>query len=110
MDGGHRDFGAYIVSGVTEGEFGNPTRWTNPRAKLKFDLCPVPATFTAKFWVPDFVAKTAARTLSILVNGYEVGSLRLTKDGMNEISFPVPAKSITENGFTICGCERGQSI
>ncbi|MDQ1471587.1 MAG: hypothetical protein QOJ99_3067 [Bryobacterales bacterium] len=35
------------------------------------------------------------------MNGNEVGSLPLFKDGMNEICFPVPAKFITQNGFTI---------
>ena len=59
-----------------------------------------PALFTAKFWVPDFVAKTALRTLTVLVNGKEVGSLPLTKDGMNEISFPVSANLITFDGYT----------
>jgi hypothetical protein len=101
MDGEHRDFGAYIVSGVMEGDFGNPTRWTKPRARLKFDLYPAPALFTATFWVPDYVAKTALRTLIVLVNGKEVGSYPLTKDGMNEISFPVPANLITRDGFTL---------
>jgi hypothetical protein len=100
MDGAHRDFGAYIVSGVMEGDFGNATRWTTPHAKMKFDLYPAPALFTAKFWVPDFVAKTALRTLTVLVNGKEVGSLPLTKDGMNEISFPVSANLITFDGYT----------
>ena len=101
MDGSHRDFGAYIVSGVMEGDFNNPTRWTTPHAKLKFDLYPAPALFTAKFWVPDFVAKPVGRTLSVLVNGHEVGSVVLSKDGMNEIRFPVAAGLITANGFTL---------
>ena len=101
MDVTHRDFGAYVVSGVMDGDFNNPTRWTTPHVKLKFDLYPAPALFTAKFWVPDFVAKTSARSLTVLVNGKEVGSLALSKDGMNEISFPVPANFITANGFTI---------
>jgi hypothetical protein len=101
MDVRHRDFGAYIVSGVMDGEMGNPTRWTSPRAKLKFDLYPAPAFFTAKFWVPDYVAKPAARTLTVLVNGREVGSLALTKDGMNELRFPVAPGLITAKGFTL---------
>ena len=101
MDAGRRDFDAYVVSGVWDGDASNPSRWTTPKAKLKFDLYPAPAFFTAKFWVPDFVAKPEVRTLSILVNGTEVASLTLDKDGMNEIRIPVPARLITANGFTI---------
>jgi hypothetical protein len=101
MDAGHRDLGAYIVSGVMDGDVNNPTRWTAPQAKLKFDLYPAPVFFTAKFWVPDYVAKPEIRTLSVLVNGTEVGRLRLAKDGMNEIRFPVATKLITANGFTV---------
>jgi hypothetical protein len=84
-----------------DGDSPDPTRWTEPHAKLKFDLYPAPAVFHAKFWVPDFVAKTAARTMTISVNGNPVGSLPLSQDGMNQITFSVPASDITLNGFTI---------
>jgi hypothetical protein len=79
----------------------DPSRWTTPHAKLKFDLYPAAAVFHAKFWVPDFVAKTGGRTLTVSVNGKPTGSLPLSLDGMNEVSFPVPAVQITLNGFTI---------
>ncbi|MES1261232.1 MAG: hypothetical protein ABUS49_05785 [Acidobacteriota bacterium] len=101
MDAQRRDSAAYVISGVGDGEIGNPTRWTSPRAKLKFDLCPGPALFTAKFWLPGFVAKPAGRTLSILINGKEVGEHPMTQEGMNEIRFPVAANLITPHGFTI---------
>lgn len=101
MQVSRRDHAAYLISGVRDGDNTDPTRWTAPHAALKFDLYPAPAVFTAKFWVPDFVAKSAARTLTISVNGKEIGALALSHDGMNEISFPVPADRITLNGFTI---------
>jgi hypothetical protein len=75
--------------------------WTTPEAKLKFDLYPAAAVFSAKFWVPDFVAKSGARTMHVLVNGKPIGDYPLNHDGMNEMSFPVPAALITKSGFTI---------
>ncbi len=101
MDAQRRDFPAYVVSGVGDGDPGNPIRWTNPKAKLKFRLYPAPANFTVKVWVPDFVAKTGVRSLSVLVGGKELGAFPLNKDGVNEVSFTVPANLITANGFTL---------
>ena len=63
MEIAHPDHAAYVVSGVMDSDSPDPSRWTEPRAKLKFDLYPAPAVFHAKFWVPDFVAKTASRTI-----------------------------------------------
>jgi hypothetical protein len=100
-----RDYVAYVVSGVMDSDSPDPSRWTAPHAKLKFDLYPAPAVFRAKFWVPDFVAKSGDRAMTISVNGRAVGSLPLSRDGMNEISFPVPAAQITLNGFTIVGID-----
>jgi hypothetical protein len=68
---------------------------------LKFDLYPAPALFKAKFRVPDFVAKSAKRTLHILVNGKEIAAYPLDHDGMNEPTFPVPADLISKNNFTL---------
>jgi hypothetical protein len=96
-----RDHVAYVVSGVMDSDSPDPSRWTTPRAQLKFDLYPAAAVFHARFWVPDFVAKTATRTMAVSVNGKPVGSQPLSHDGMNEIRFPVPASRITLNGFTI---------
>ena len=101
MDISSRDHAAYVVSGVMDGDNPDPSRWTEPHAEFKFDLYPAPAVFHAKFWVPDFIAKTAARTMTVAVNGRQIGSLPLSKDGMNEISFPAPADAITMNGFTL---------
>ena len=100
MDISRRDYAAYVVSGLIDGDITGPSRWTEPRAKFKFDLYPAPTILSLKFWVPDFVAKTAVRKLSIVVNGKEVGTVPLSKDGMNEASFPVPASLISRAGYT----------
>ena len=101
MDMSRRDHSAYVVSGVMDSEGDDPGRWTEPKAKLKFDLYPAPAVFSAKFWVPDFVAKTAQRTLLILVSGKQIGAIPLAKDGLNEIALPCAADLIGQSGFTI---------
>jgi hypothetical protein len=54
-----------------------------------------------KFWLPEVVAAPPLKTLSILVNGTEIGSVPLTRAGMNEIALPVAARLISERGFTI---------
>jgi hypothetical protein len=101
MDMARRDYAAYVISGVMGGDSSDSARWTAPEAKLKFDVYPAPAVFSAKFWVPDFVAKTAARTLHVLVDGKTIADYPLNHDGMNEPSFPVPADAISRRGFTI---------
>lgn len=101
MEVARRDHAAYVIAGVRDGDNTDPTRWTSPHAVLKFDLYPAPAAFTAQFWVPDFIAKSAARTMTISVNGKEIGTLALSHEGMNEIRLPVKADRITLNGFTI---------
>jgi hypothetical protein len=101
MDISRRDHGAYVVSGLQDSDSPDPSRWTDPKASFKFDLYPAPAVFSAKFWVPDFVAKSAKRTLHVVVNGKEIAAYPLNHDGMNEPSFPVPADAITKNGFTV---------
>ena len=97
----NHDYAAYLVSGVMDGDPNNPSRWTTPHATLKFDLYPAPAIFSAKFWVPDFVAKSGVRTLHILVDGKPVADYPLNHDGMNEPSFEVPAADIAKSGFTV---------
>ncbi len=101
MDISRRDHSAYVVSGLQDSDSPHPSRWTDPKATFKFDLYPAPALFKAKFWVPDFVAKSAKRTMHILVNGREIAAYPLDRDGMNEPAFPVPADAITKNGFTV---------
>ncbi|HVW87691.1 MAG TPA: hypothetical protein VHB50_23550, partial [Bryobacteraceae bacterium] len=101
MDTARRDSAAYVVSGVMDGDPSNQTRWTAPRAQLKFDVYPAPAEFSLKFWAPDFVTRSGNRTLSILVNGKAVGALLLRQDGMNEVSFPVPADLISPSDYTL---------
>jgi len=105
MDMSRRDHSAYVVSGVMDGDGSEPSRWTTPHAKLKYDLYPADAAFTAKFWVPDFIAKTGERALTISLNEAPVGVIPLNHDGMNEIRLPVSAKQITLNGFTIVGMD-----
>ncbi len=100
LDFTRRDHSAYIVSGLKDGDAGEG-RWTMPRAVLKFDLYPAPATFTAKWWVPDFVAKPVVRNMAIVIGGQPAGVVPLTHSGMNEISFPVSAAQISLNGFTL---------
>ena len=100
MDFSHRDYPAYLVSGIEDGENPEPSRWTKPKAVLKFDLYPAPAVFTAKFWVPDFVARPE-RSLEVLVNGAPAGVVPLNKVGMNEIRLPVEAAAVSRTGFTL---------
>lgn len=103
MDVHRRDYPGYIVSGfgASNDDPVNPILWTDPNAKMKFSLYPAQAVFSAKVWVPDFVAKPAGRSLTVLVNGKEVGVYPLTKDGMNDFAFLVAPGLITLNGFTI---------
>lgn len=96
-----RDHVAWVLSGLSDGDTSNPSRWTDPSSRYRFDLYPAPADFHAKFWVPDFVAKTGVRTLEVLVNGHQVGLLPLTQEGMHEIRLPVPASAISPSGFTV---------
>ncbi len=101
MDMSRRDHSAYVVSGLQDGDSPDPGRWTDPKAKFKFDVYPADSFFTAKFWVSDEVAAGGARNLEVLVNGTSVGSYVLNHVGMNEIRFPVAAGRISKSGFTI---------
>jgi len=98
IDMGRRDHGAYVVSGLMDGDNPDPSRWTDPKSRYKFDVHPEPTEFHLKFWVPDFVAKTGDRELAIVVNGHEVGRVPLKKDGTNEVRFAVPASAISPSG------------
>lgn len=100
IDFGRRDHIAYVVSGVDDFAGGDPSRWTTGRTRLKFDVYPAPAIFSAKFWLPDFVARPTLRTLSVLVNGSLIGTVPLTHDGLNEIHLPVAPGLSTLNGLT----------
>ncbi len=100
LDMSHRDHSAYVVSGVMDGDSAEIGRWTEPHAKFKFDVFPAPAFLTAKYWVPDFVAK-GHRTMSVAVNGTEVAKVPLDHDGMNEIRLPVAAALISRTGYTL---------
>jgi hypothetical protein len=101
MDMSRRDHSAYVVSGVMDDDGSEPSRWITPHAKFKYDLYQTDVVYTAKFWVPDFIAKSAARALTISVNNAPITVIPLARDGMNEIHIPVPAKQITLNGYTI---------
>jgi hypothetical protein len=95
VDFSHRDHGAYVVSGIKDYEGADAGRWTAPHAVLKFELYPADAALALKFWVPDFVAAPPLKTLSITINGAKIGSMPLTKDGTNDVRFPVPAADMT---------------
>jgi hypothetical protein len=97
LDFGHRDHGAYVVSGVKDFEGDDAGRWTSPHAVLKFDLYPADSTFSLKFWVPDVVAAPPLRTLSIRVNGAPIGSLALNKVGYTLVNLDVD-KPYTQDG------------
>ena len=101
MDMSRGDHSAYVVSGVMDDDGSEPSRWITPHAKFKYDLYRTDVVYTAKFWVPDFIAKSAARALTISVNDAPISVIPLSRDGMNEIRVPVPANQITLNGFTI---------
>ncbi len=95
-----KDHAAYIISGVMDGDNPDPSRWTAPSSRYRFDLYPAASEFHAKFWVPDFVSKTGARQLTVLVNDHAIGAFPLNHDGMNEIRFPVPASVLSRSGYT----------
>ncbi len=100
MDMARADHSAYVVSGLQDDPGNQPWRWTSPQAKFKFRPGAGPAVFTAKFWVPDFLAKPPDRTLTILLNGKTMWSSALARPGMNEVSFPVPQDLIHPDGYT----------
>jgi hypothetical protein len=51
--------------------------------------------------LPDEVARKGQRTLSVLVDGTEVGKIGLSQSGMNEACLPVPARLISPAGYTL---------
>jgi hypothetical protein len=91
----------YFVSGVLVSSQLSGGLWTTRSAKLRFDVYPADSTLALKFWVPHTVASGKVRTLSVLVDGSLVGTALLTHEGMNELSFSVPARAINATGFTI---------
>ncbi len=95
------DRAGYVVSGImTSGRRGDGW-WTMRSAKLKFDMYPAESTLTLKFYVSHAVAAGKTRNLSVMVDGTTVGTFALTREGMNELSFAVPARLINASGFTI---------
>ncbi|HXJ44369.1 MAG TPA: hypothetical protein VNH18_34095, partial [Bryobacteraceae bacterium] len=101
MDIARRDHAAYVISGLRDGDNSEPSRWTDPRLHLKFELSPVASDFYLKFWAPDFITKTGVRSVALFVNGHEIGTVPLNHEGMNEIRLPVPASAITPAGYTL---------
>jgi hypothetical protein len=95
-----RDHGAYVVSGVLDGEMGNPGRWTKDKATLKFDLYPADSVFSLRYFVADPVV-AQKETLTISINGNPAGVISLDTAGLKDSTFAVPAKWITRNGFTL---------
>ncbi|HEY7339225.1 MAG TPA: hypothetical protein VH639_30330 [Bryobacteraceae bacterium] len=101
VDFSRRDHPAYVVSGVLDDPANAPSRWTTRHAALKFDVHPANSVFSAKFWIPEFVAAPPLRTLSILVDGEAIGSVPLSRTGMNDVSFPAPAHLLRAGQFTL---------
>jgi len=95
------DRAGYVVSGLLTSGQGGGGWWTTRSAKLKFDVYPADSTLTLKFFVPHSVAAGKTRNLSVTVDGDAVGTVALTHEGMNEVRFAVPARSINGSGFTI---------
>jgi hypothetical protein len=98
---GNRDHGAYVISGVMDYEGFDTGRWTEPDAKLKFETAPADYQFSADFYVPEYVAAPPAKTLSVIVNGTQIGSASLSEKDDRHVSFPVKASLISPKGFTI---------
>ena len=96
----NRDHGAYLVSGVIDGEIDNPGRWTREKAILKFDVYPADSRLTLHYFVADQTAAEKA-TLSVAVNGNPVGTAALDKTGMKDVTFPVASKWISKAGYTL---------
>jgi hypothetical protein len=100
MDMASPDHIAYVVFGL-EGQNGEPCRWTAPHARFKFKPGPAAAVFATRFWLPDFVADTKGRTLSIFLAGREIGTVPLIQPGMNEASFPLGSNTFREEDFAV---------
>jgi hypothetical protein len=96
----NRDHGAYIVSGVIEGEPDNPGRWTKEKATLKFDIYPADAKLTIRYFVADAIL-AQHESLTVAVNGNEAGKVALDSTGSKENSFAIPAKWISPGGYTL---------
>ena len=96
----NRDHGAYIVSGVIEGEADNPGRWTNEKATLKFDIYPADARLTIRYFVADAIVGQH-ETLIVAVNGNEAGKVTLDSAGLKESSFAIPSRWISLASYTL---------
>jgi hypothetical protein len=101
FDTARADRAGYVVAGVLTSGQGNGGWWTTRSAKLKFDVFPADSFLTLKFFVPHTIASGNTRTLTAIVDGDIVGTAALTHEAMNEVRFPVPARSINGSGFTI---------
>lgn len=94
MDMARADHSAYVVKGLKDVGGNQPSRWTDPAAEFKFRLKAKPSEFTVKFWVPEVVAAPPVRTLSVVMNGEELGRLPLNRSGMHEVRLTVPDKAV----------------
>ncbi len=91
----------YVASGVmTSGRRGEGW-WTTRSARLKFDIYPADSKLTLRFFAPQSVTSGKKRNLSVMVDGVTVGSAGLSREGMNDLVFAVPARLINASGFTI---------
>jgi hypothetical protein len=97
----HADSIGYVVSGVRTLGQGSNGWWTMQSGRLKFDVYPADSVLTLEFFVPHTVATGKQRLLSVIVDGEKAGTVDLTKEGMHDDQFPVPARAINASGFTI---------
>ncbi len=97
----HADSIGYVVSGVRTSGQGRGGWWTMKSGRLKFDVYPADSVLSLEFFVPHTVATGKRRLLSVIVDGQVAGTVDLTKEGMHDERFPVPAADINRSGFTI---------
>ena len=96
----NRDHGAYIVSGVLDGESDVAGRWTREKAQLKFDVYPADATLSLRYYVAEN-SLAQGKVLLVGVNGHLAGGAPMEETGMHRATFAVPAAWISASGYTL---------
>ncbi len=101
MSFGSIDHFGYVVSGIIDNNSHDPGRWTEQKAILKFHVWPMDAILSSDMFIPKGVIATPPRNLSVLVNGTQVGVVPLSREGGQQIRFPVRSSLVTKDGFTL---------
>ena len=96
----NHDHGAYIVSGVLDGESDVAGRWIREKAQLKFDVFPADATLSLGYYVAEN-SRAPGKVLSVGVNGHLAGGAPMEETGMHRATFTVPAAWISASGYTL---------